>query len=79
MIHRVGNRGRRADIAELADALDACRIDETVFFRDENDFKLLDIGIHRDEIVRQIVVDVARDARIDFGRFMQRRADAPTN
>jgi hypothetical protein len=39
----------------------------------------LDIGIHRDEIVRQIIVDVAREARIDFGRFMQRRADAPTN
>jgi hypothetical protein len=44
MIHRVGDSSCRANIGELANAFDACRVDETVFLGDENDFKMLDVG-----------------------------------
>src|SRR5262249_49117895 len=42
-----------------------------------NELKLLDVGVHRHKIVRQVVVDIACPLAIDLGRFMQRRRDAP--
>ena len=77
VIDCVSDCRRRADIAKFADALDTRWIDEAVFLRDENDLKLLDVGIHGNEVVGQIVVDVSGDARVDFSRFMQCGTDAP--
>ena len=47
MIDRVGNRGRNADDADLAQPFDAKRIDDLVRLIDKNDFYVVYVGIHR--------------------------------
>src|SRR5215472_5673428 len=77
VIDRVGDGSGRSHIGDFADTLDAGRVHLIVLFRHENDLKLLDVGVHRHKIVRQVVVDIACPLAIDLGRFMQRRRDAP--
>src|SRR6266536_2137873 len=60
MVDGIGDGSGRAHVGELADALHAGWIDFAVLLRDEDDFDLVDIGVHGNEIVGQIVVDVAR-------------------
>ena len=72
MIDCVGDRGRCPDIAEFADTLDADWIDECVFLRNQDDINIPYICVHRNKIIGEIVVDVARRSLVDLGRFMKR-------
>jgi hypothetical protein len=40
------------------------------------DLELVDVGVHRNEIVGKVVIDVPSSARVDLCRFVQCRADA---
>ena len=55
MIDRVGDRGRGSDIAQFADTFHPGRIHFVVLFRHQYHFELLDVGIHRYQIVRGVV------------------------
>jgi hypothetical protein len=77
VIHRIGDSGRGPDIAEFTDALDAYRIDEFVLLRHQNDVDILNVGVHRNEIIGEIVVGVTSMPRVDFGCFVKRRRNPP--
>jgi hypothetical protein len=66
-----------SDIAQLADPLHSRRINLIVLLREHKHFDAGHVGIHRQEIIGEIVVDVARLALVEFGRFMQCRGHAP--
>ena len=63
MIDRIGDSGRGSDIAEFTDTLDAYRIDRFVLLRNQNDVDILDVGVHRNEIIGEIVIDVTSMGR----------------
>ena len=48
-----------------------------ILLRNENDLDLADIRIYRNEIVTEVVVQVARPPPIDDRLFVQGRADTP--
>jgi hypothetical protein len=77
MINGIGNRRRCSDVGNFADALVPERIDDGVRLRHQDHFDGFDIGVDRHKIIGKIIVEVAALARIDFGRFVQSRADAP--
>ena len=60
MVDRVGDGRRRAHDADLADALDAERVDELVLLGNQDDLHVDHISVHRHEVVGQVGVDVAR-------------------
>src|SRR5215472_18781639 len=55
MIDRVGDRGGSSDNADFADTFDTERIDLVVFLVDEDHVDGMDIRVHRDVIVSEIV------------------------
>src|SRR5712675_1788577 len=71
VIDRIGDRRGGSHIGELAQPFDAGRIDVVILLRDQDDFKLLDVGIHRHAVVGEVVVDIARALRVDLGRLVQ--------
>ena len=73
----VGDGRRDADHPELAHALDAERVDDLVVFLDEHRLDIVDVGVDRHVIVLQVRVHDPPVAVIDFGRLLQRHADAP--
>src|SRR5262245_49295988 len=73
MEDRIGDCSGGADIAQFTKAFDARRVHLVVLLGQEEDVDLVDIGIHRHQIVGEIVIDVAGIARVDLGRLMQSR------
>jgi hypothetical protein len=69
----VADRGIGADIGKLAQALDAQRVHLVVFLRQHDDLDAADVGIHRDQVFRQVGIDEARRPLVDLRRLMQRR------
>src|SRR6185436_13664448 len=67
MIDGVGDGRRGAHIGELAQALDADRVDVAVFLGDEDHLDIGDIGVYRHAVVGEVVVDVARALAVDLG------------
>src|ERR1700732_2651586 len=70
MIDCVGNGRSSAHIAQLSNAFYPDRIDEIVLLRNKDHVDVLNIRVHRNEIVRKTVIDVARPAAVDLGCFM---------
>src|SRR5262245_8776393 len=77
MEDRIGDGRSSPYIAELANAFDPGRVYASILFGNQNDLQLSYIGVNGDEVIGQIVVDVARRTLIQLGRFMQRRSDTP--
>ena len=70
MIDCVGNGSSSAHIAQLSNAFYPDRIDEIVPLRNKDHVNFLNVRVYWNEIVCQIVIDVARVAPIDLGCFM---------
>jgi hypothetical protein len=66
-----------ANVAELSDSFHSQRIRVRIVFRDDVRLELPHVGARRDEIVAEVVVDVARLAAVDERLFEQRHAEAP--
>src|SRR5262249_14239436 len=77
VIDRIGDCRGCANIAELAQALDARRIDPVVLFGQQNHLELVDVGVYRAQICRKIVIDVAGLCGVELGCPVQRRTNAP--
>src|SRR5207245_3648327 len=77
MIDRVGDRSRHADNADLAEALDAERIDDLVRLLDEDDVDVVHIGIHGHVVFGNVGVHDASEAVVEQRFLVQRHADAP--
>jgi hypothetical protein len=75
--HRIGDGRVDPDDADFADTLDTERVHLLVAFRQHDGLHLADVGIHRDVLFRDVVVDVAREVRIDFRLLQQRGAESP--
>src|SRR3979411_1193738 len=73
VIDCVSNSGRCPDIAQLSDTFHADRIDKFVLLRNQDDVNVLNIGVHRNEIVGEIVVDVTRGPPVYLARFVKSR------
>jgi hypothetical protein len=73
----MGDRCRRSDVGEFAQALDTRRVHVVVYLRHQDDLDLLDVGVDRDHIVGKVVVDVARVAFVDLGRSTPTLPDCP--
>ena len=52
--------GGGTDIGEFTQSFDARRIDVVVNFRNENDFDLVNVSIHRNAVIGEVVVDITR-------------------
>src|SRR6516164_4178151 len=61
VINRVCNRSRHADNADLAEPLDAERIDGVVRLVDEDDLDVVHVGVHRDMIIGDVGIDDAAE------------------
>src|SRR6516225_3486836 len=68
---------RSAGDADLADALDAERIDMRVVLFDEDRLERGDVGVHRHMILAEIGVHHPSRAVIHDGLLVQREGDAP--
>src|SRR6266542_1263145 len=77
MVDGIGDGSGRAHVGELANALHAGWVVFAVLLGDADDFDLVGLRVHGNEIVGQIVVDVARPGFVDLGCLVQRGADAP--
>src|SRR6185312_16953745 len=71
------NRGRHADDADFAEALDAERIDDFVRFLDEDDIDVVHVGIHGHVVFGNVGVHDASEAVVEQRFLVQRHADAP--
>ncbi len=65
------------DIAELAQAFDAERVNPIVRFGNENDVDRLDVRVHRDQIVGEIGVDISPCALVQLRRLVESGAQTP--
>ena len=74
--YRIGDRRRCADDADLADALDAQRVEMSLALVDENHLDVVHVGIHRHMIFGEVVVDGAAVTVVDHRLLVQRHADA---
>ena len=63
--NRIADGGIGANIAELAEALDAGRMDLVVLLRQQDHFDAGNVGIHRQQIIGEVVVDMAVRGVID--------------
>ena len=59
MENRIADGGIGANIAELAEALDAGRMDLVVLLRQQDHFDAGNVGIHRQQIIGEVVIDMA--------------------
>src|SRR3954469_17019129 len=75
----VGDGGRNAGDADLADAARAGGIELTIVFLAEADVDEADVGVHRHVVLREVGVDDAAIALIHQRLFEERHADAPDN
>src|SRR5262245_37421745 len=73
----VGHSGRGTDNAQFTETLDAQWIDDGIVLFYEDHFDLADIGVDRDMVFRQAVIDEATKSLIDYGFLVQRHADSP--
>src|SRR3981081_4716196 len=73
---RVGDGRGGAHDADLADALDAERIDQRVLLLDEDHVDVVNIRIHRHMIFGETVIHDAAELVVDQRLLMQRHADA---
>ena len=76
VIDGIGDCRGDADDADLADALDAERIDDVVRLVDENHLYVVNVGVHRDMVFGDIGVHDAPECMIDQRLLVQRHADA---
>src|SRR5207248_5721855 len=77
VIDGIGDCRIGADIAELAQTLDAQIVDQVIFLGDQDHLGHVDVGIDRDQIFGEIGVVVTGAPAIYFGRLVQGRGDAP--
>ena len=77
MINRVGNRRRNADDADLAQPLDAHRVDDVVLLIDEDHLDVVDVGIHRHMILGDVGIHDPAEAVVDERFLVQRHTHAP--
>ena len=76
VIDRIGDRRRDPDDADLADALDAERIDDRVRLVDEDHLDVVDVGVHRHVVFGEIGIHDPAELVVDQGFLVQRHADA---
>ena len=69
---RIAHRCIGADVGQLAESLDAGRVDMVVLLGKQDHLDARHICVHRHQVVGQIVIDVARIALVDFGGLVQR-------
>ena len=77
--HRVGDRAGRSGDPDLADALDAERVDVGVVLFDENGFERGDVRVHRHMVLAEIWVHRAAGAWVHDGMLMQSERYAPNH
>ncbi len=65
MENRIADGGIGANIAKLAEALDVGRMDLVVLLRQQDHFDAGNAGIHRQQIIGEVVVDMAVRGVID--------------
>jgi hypothetical protein len=65
MENRIADGGIGANIAKLAEALDVGRMDLVVLLRQQDHFDAGNVGIHRQQIIGEVVVDMAVRGVID--------------
>src|SRR5439155_9739508 len=76
VVDRVGHRRGDAGRSDLADALDADRIDVRIVVADEAHVDIADIALLRNQIFRQVGIEIATGARSDRRVLVQRHRDA---
>jgi hypothetical protein len=79
VIDRIRDRRRDADDANLAQPLDAERIDDVVRLIDEDHLDVVHVGVHRDMIFGNVRIHDAAEFVIEDRFFVQRHADAPNH
>jgi hypothetical protein len=67
VVDGIGDRRIGADIAELAQTLDAQIVDQVILLADQDHLGLFDVGIDRDQIFDEVGVVVAGTPAIDLG------------
>jgi hypothetical protein len=72
VIDGVGDGGSGADVADLAEALRAHRVDVRIVLVDPGDLKAADVGIDGDAVLGEVVVDKVAEARVQYALFVQR-------
>src|ERR1700730_7414039 len=77
VMDRVYDRGACPADTKLADALAAERTAMRIGFVQKHDVHRADIGVHRDMVARQILIDEGAVAQVDVVLLDQRRADPP--
>ena len=77
MVDRIGYRCRCANVTQLTQTFDAGWVHAIILLGHEDDLELIDVGVHRDEVVGQVVVDVARCGSVHLGCLVKCRAYAP--
>ncbi len=55
MEDRIADGGVGSDVAEFTESLDTCRVDLIVLFREQNHLDAWHVGIHRHEIIGEIL------------------------
>src|ERR1700737_955339 len=73
----IDDRGAGSADSKLADALAAQWTAVRIGLVQKHDVQRADVGVHRDMIARQILVDEGSVARVDVVLLDQRRSDAP--
>ena len=69
MENSVSDRRGTTDDANLTDTFDADWIDFAILLGNEDDIYLGDIGVHGNQVLAQVWIDVAAQNRIDLRRF----------
>ncbi len=72
IVERIGERRRRAAGAELADPFHADRVRLEVGLVEHHHVDIGNVGMHRQEVFREIPVDDVPAPRIDLGCLAQR-------
>jgi hypothetical protein len=69
MVDGVGDRRIGADVAELANALDAERIDLAVLLGEEDHLCFDDVGVGRDQVLGKVGISVMGGPTVARGRL----------
>ena len=60
VVYGVSDGSGSADISEFAQSLDSRWVDVSVDLRNKNNLDLTNVGIHRNAIISEVVIDIPR-------------------